>query len=84
MPVASIKDEQTFICRECNAGFENEFHLQHHKDNYHELSFTILAAPVSKKHDEVDSGASVEEKHMTRLVRVNSIVQLMNPKPMNG
>ena len=64
--VASIKDEQTFICRECNAGVEDEFHLQHHKDNYHELSFTILAAAVSKKHDEVDSGASVEEKHMKK------------------
>ena len=64
--VANIAEEQTFICKECNAICEDEFHSQHHKDNYHELSFTILAAAVSKKHDEVDSGASVEEKHMKK------------------
>ena len=61
MPVASIKDEQTFICRECNAGFENEFHLQHHKDNYHESGFDIVTETVSDKPNEVDDGESVEK-----------------------
>ena len=59
-----IAEEQTFICEECNAIFEDEFHLEHHKDNYHESSFNILAAAVSDKRNEVDNGASVGEKHI--------------------
>ena len=60
--IASITDEQTFICRERNAVSEDEFHLQNHKDNYHESSFNILTETVSDKRNEVESGASVGEK----------------------
>ena len=37
--VASITDEQTFICRVRDTVSEDKFHLQHHKDKYYESNF---------------------------------------------
>ena len=40
-------EEQTIICEECNAIFEEKFHVEQHKDSYHESNFNISAATCS-------------------------------------
>ena len=53
-----------FTCEKCNATVVDEFHLEFHKEKYHESRLNPPAATVGDKcEDEVDSKASVGKEH---------------------
>ena len=54
-----------FTCEKCNATVVDEFHLEFHKEKYHESRLNPPAAAVGDKCDEVDSKPSLG-KEQTR------------------